>query len=113
MASTGHDQTEPSTRLRPAVAAVLIGVVLGSLFLVLGLGSWPGTYYSLIRVASIVVALVGLVVWLVIAIVRPEHRPASGLMGAFAAALFAFAISALQRARASVSPSTSSATPCS
>ena len=73
---------------------MLAGVAIGATILVLGLGSWAGTYYGLIRVASIVVALVGLVAWLVVAIVRPEHRPASGLAGAFAAALFAFAISA-------------------
>lgn len=82
------------SRLSPAAAVVLAGVAIGATILVLGLGSWAGTYYTLIRVASIVVALVGLVAWLVIAIVRPEHQPASGLAGAFAAALFAFAISA-------------------
>ncbi len=87
--------TAAAPRLSIAAALALLGVALGATLLVLGLGSWPGTYYSLIRVVSIVVALVGLVVWLAIAVVRPEHRPASGLAGAFAAALAAFAISAL------------------
>ena len=81
-------------RLSPAAAVVLAGVAIGTTILVLGLGSWAGTYYGLIRVASIVGRARrprGL------ARDRPrppEHRPASSLAGAFAAALFAFAISA-------------------
>ena len=86
--------TAAAPRLSLAAALALLGVALGATLLVLGLGSWPGTYYSLIRVVSIVVAFAGIVIWLGVALVRPAHRPSSGLMGAFAAALFAFAISA-------------------
>ncbi len=74
-------------QLSPAGVLALVGIAIGATILVLGLGSWPGTYYTLIRVASIVVAGLGLVVWLVIAILRPQYRAQSALMGAFAAAL--------------------------
>jgi len=72
-----------------------VGVVVGMAVLVFGTGSWIGTYYSAFRVTSIVVGGAGALIWLVLALRRPELRPASALTGAFAAALAALGISAL------------------
>ena len=85
----------PATRRGPADTFGLVAVAAGASILVFGLGSWAGTYYSNVRVASIAVATIGLIAWLVVALVRPAHRPSSHLLGAFAAALGAFAIGLL------------------
>jgi O-antigen ligase/tetratricopeptide (TPR) repeat protein len=86
--------TVGASRLSPAGILVLVGIATGLTVLVLGLGSFAGTLYTLIREASVAVAVIGLVAWLAVALVRPDLRPVSGLMGAFAAALAAFAVSA-------------------
>jgi O-antigen ligase/tetratricopeptide (TPR) repeat protein len=87
--------TAGTTRLSPIGILVLVGIATGVTALVLGLGSFAGTMYTLLRVASVVIGVVGLVAWLAVALARPDLRPVSGLMGAFAAALGAFAISAI------------------
>ena len=85
--------TQRLDRPGPGAMLALAGVAIGIAILVFGAGSWAGTYYSNVRIASIAVATVGLVSWLVLALVRPAFRPASQLLLAFAAAILAFAIS--------------------
>lgn len=90
--------SRPPAAARPRLGFVLpvVGVTAGFTLVVFGSGSWAGTYYSNLRIYAVVAALVGLLAWLLMALRRPELRPASGLMGALAAALAAFGIAELQ-----------------
>ena len=82
-----------SGRIRPGVVLALGGTAAGFMVVVFGAGAWAGTYYSNVRIIAIVAALIGILGWLMLALVRPQLRPASQLTGAFAAALAAFGIS--------------------
>src|SRR4051794_26680065 len=82
-------------RLDRGSALALIGIAIGVPIVVLGAGSWAGTYYSNVRIAAVVTGAIATTVWLIIALRFPGQRPQSQLSGAFAAALGAFAVSTL------------------
>ena len=86
---------DPSTTRGARSLLPLTGVAIGVAVVVFGAGSWAGTYYSNVRVASIAVGTVGVIVWLAAALSRPSLRPVSQLSVAFAAAILALGLSAL------------------
>jgi tetratricopeptide (TPR) repeat protein len=56
-------------------------------------GAWAPTFWAPYRVLTLILAIVGIVVWMVVAARNPEWRPRSALAPAFAAALLAFLLS--------------------
>jgi O-antigen ligase len=73
--------------------AATVVVTVGFLLLLFGGGLWVGIYVSDVRLALVLYGGAASAGWLVLAQVRPRWLPRSGLAGAVAASLLAFAIS--------------------
>lgn len=70
-----------------------IGIVVGTVYLVVLGGSWDGIYLSFLRIITMSVAGIAIAIWAVVAWRSPRWRPASVLMPAIMAAIGSLAIS--------------------
>ena len=88
--------TPPSEAPARLSTLLLVGITTAAAtFTILVVGGSGSIEILPVRVAYDVMAAVALIIWLVVAAVRPSWRPASVLLPAIAAILLAFTISAI------------------